>query len=99
MKRFCVCVLWDRKGVVYDYVTYYLKALQEICEEVFVVVNGDLTDDGRETLESLGVEILQRENAGYDFSAWKQAIEKIGYDELGKYDELILTFKIKRLCQ
>lgn len=89
--RYCICVFWEKDGIVRDYVIYYLKGLQEIANKVLVAVNGKLTDESKEKLESLGVEIFQRENNGLDFGGWKDAIGKIGYDELLKYDELILT--------
>ena len=91
MKRCCICVFWDKNGIVRDYVTYYIKGLQAIAEKVYVVVNGELSVDGRKSLEELGVEIFIRENKGLDFGAWKESIEKIGYQNLSEYDELILT--------
>ncbi|MEE3350035.1 MAG: hypothetical protein VZR09_08345, partial [Candidatus Gastranaerophilaceae bacterium] len=50
-KRCCICVFWDKQGIVRDYVTYYIKGLQEIAEKVIVTVNGIITDDSREKLK------------------------------------------------
>lgn len=91
MKRLCICVLYEKDGIVRDYVTYYLKGLQEVAERVIAVVNGTLNTEGRRKLDALGVEIIVRENKGLDFGAWKYTINELGYDELAKYDELILT--------
>lgn len=91
MRRCCICVFWDKNGIVRDYVTYYIKGLQEVCEKVYFAVNGEISEDGRKKLEELGAEIFVRENKGLDFGAWKTSVEKIGYEELSKYDELILT--------
>lgn len=33
---------------------------------------------------------IQRENVGYDFGAWKDGINKIGYEEIVKYDHLVI---------
>ena len=90
-KRCCICVFWDKQGIVRDYVTYYIKGLQKIAEKVIVTVNGIITDDSREKLRNLGVQVFQRENKGLDFGAWKDTIAKVGYQELAKYDELIIT--------
>ncbi len=90
-KRCCICVFWDKQGIVRDYVTYYIKGLQEVAEKVIVTVNGILTEDSREKLKNLGVQVFQRENKGLDFGAWKDTIADIGYSELAKYDELIIT--------
>ena len=89
--RFCICVFWEKDGIVRDYVEYYLKGLQEIANKVLIVVNGEINAEGKKKLQALGVDIMQRPNLGLDFGGWKEAIFKIGYNELSKYDELILT--------
>ena len=89
--RFCICVFEEKDNIVRDYVIYYLKGLQEVANKIVVVVNGEITVESRAKLQALNVEIFQRENKGFDFGAWKDAIVQIGYDELLKYDELILT--------
>ncbi len=90
-KRCCICVFWDKQGIVRDYVTYYIKGLQEVAEKVIVTVNGIITNDSLEKLRNLGVQVFQRENKGLDFGAWKDTIAEVGYQELAKYDELIIT--------
>ncbi len=91
-KRCFICTFWEKRGIVRDYFSYYIKALAEISEKVIVVVNGEITDEGRKTLLNIkNTEVLQRENHGLDFGAYKAGIEYIGYDNLDEYDELILT--------
>ncbi len=93
MKKRCfICTFWEKRGIVRDYFSYYIKALAEISEKVIVVVNGEITDEGKETL--LGIKntgVLKRENFGLDFGAYKTGIEYIGYEKLKDFDELILT--------
>lgn len=91
MKRYCICVFWEKNGIVRDYFTYYIKGLQEVAEKILVVVNGTITDESRKKLKDLDVDIMERQNKGLDFGGWKDAIEKIGYEKLGEYNELILT--------
>ena len=95
MKRFCICVLYDTKGIVGDYVITYLKGLQTVCQKVFVVVNGDITEEGKQKLSQIlpldENHFYIRENKGLDFGAWKDSIAKIGYEEFKEYDELVLT--------
>ncbi len=91
-KRYCICTFWEKNGIVRDYFSYYIKSLADICEKVVVVVNGGITDEGRKNLLSIkNTEILQRENFGIDFGAYKAGIENIGYEKLNDYDELLLT--------
>ena len=90
MKRLALYVFWEKDGIVRDYVTYYLTSLQAVAQRILVIVNGKLSSSGRRKFESLGVEILLRENRGLDFSAWKAGLESIGWDTVYTYDELIL---------
>lgn len=73
-----------------DYVTYYLKGLQEVARTVVLIANGGVNAAGLEKLERIGVEVLQRENHGLDFAAWKAALLQRGWDNVQTYDELIL---------
>ena len=91
-KRYCICVFWEKDGIVRDYFSYYLKGLQEVAEKILVVVNGKISEDSRKLLSDMGINILVRENKGLDFWAYTAGIETAGYEELSKYDELILTY-------
>ena len=90
MKRLALYVFWEKNGIVYNYVEYYLQSLTSIAQEIVVIVNGRLSSEGRRKLEELGVVILVRENKGLDFSAWKAALEYKGWELVTQYDELIL---------
>lgn len=90
MNRLAIYVLWEKNGVVRDYVITYLKGLQEVAAKVVVVVNGLLSSEGRARLEKLGVEVFVRENVGVDFWAYKKGLEMQG-DELSSYDNIILA--------
>ena len=90
-KRLAIYVHYDPKGEVRDYVLYCLNGLKDVVSEIIVVVNGELSEDGRHKLDSAGVELHVRENKDFDFGAWKAAIEYIGYDNIAQYDELLLT--------
>lgn len=90
MRRIAFYVLWDREGRVRDHVAYYLAGLREVADDVLVVVNGELSDQGRGRLKSLGVEFFVRENRGLDFAAWQAAFARTGREKLALYDELIL---------
>ena len=89
--RLLIYFLYDKNGVVDDYVTYFLKTFQPYCKEVCVVVNGVLTKDSELKLKEYTNKILIRENFGYDSYAYKFAIESYGFDNIKKYDELILA--------
>lgn len=61
-----------------------------------IVVNGKITNESKYIFDryamipSLEYELLVRENNGFDVWAYKEAIEKMGWDNIASYDELIL---------
>lgn len=91
MKRLAFYTFWEKDAIVRKYVFTYLKGLQEVADKIIVIANGKLSSEGKEKLEKLGVTVLQRENKGFDFGAWKAAFEFLGWDEVLKFDELVLT--------
>jgi len=91
-------VFYEKDGNVADWVVYYLNALKEVAGTLCVIVNGKLSNSGRELLLTTGAELLLttgaelllRENFGFDFSAWKVGLEKFGKNRLAEFDEIIL---------
>lgn len=89
-RRLVIYMIYDARGDIDDYIPYKLERLREHADELFVVVNGDLTDAGRARLEPLVDTILVRENVGFDVWAYKTALDAIGRERLSEFDELIL---------
>ncbi|MEH3088055.1 MAG: hypothetical protein PGN24_00155 [Microbacterium arborescens] len=85
-----VYVVYDRRGEVDDYVLHALRGMREHAARVLVVVNGVLTDGGRERLASVSDEVLVRENVGFDIWAHKAALEHVGAG-IEDFDEVVLT--------
>lgn len=91
VNRIGIFFFYDQQGVVDQYVLYLLKNMLYYCTKIIVVVNGKLTIDSRKNLEQLGcIEVLVRENEGFDVWAYKTALEYYGYDNLKQVDELIM---------
>ncbi|MCH5277025.1 MAG: hypothetical protein J1E80_04230 [Desulfovibrionaceae bacterium] len=90
MKRLALYTFWEHNGFVRNYVTFYLNALKNIADKVIVIVNGSLSDDGVRKLQEVQVDFFARENSGPDFSGWKAALEREGWERVRAYDELIL---------
>ena len=89
-KRACIYFIYDRDGIIDDYILYQINDLRENVTFLHCVINGKLTPEGRERLEPLVDEIYVRENKGNDIGAYKAAIEYIGWKRLGTFDELVL---------
>jgi rhamnosyltransferase len=88
--RLLVYVVYDRRGEVEDYVPYALKDLRRFCDRILVISNGALTPEGRETLEAVADEVIERENFGFDIWGYKHGLDHVG-DAIGDYDEVILA--------
>ena len=92
IKRLVIYFLYDKDGIVDRYVVHMLEAMKRNSSEIFVVCNGKLTAEGRETLKKITPErnILARNNTGFDVWAYKDALDHYGWEELEKFDEVVL---------
>jgi lipopolysaccharide biosynthesis protein len=88
--KVCVFVHFDRKGMVHDYVLFYLEALRAAgFKIVFVTNSARLDPDGLLKLRLLAHLVLRRSNVGYDFGAYKDAIAMI--PDMNSLDMLLLA--------
>lgn len=90
IKRLVIYFFYDADGIVDRYVPYMLEDLKKNCSEIFIVCNGKLTPEGRDTFNTITPNLLVRENKGFDVWAYKAALEHFGWEKLGQYDEVIL---------
>lgn len=84
---FCV---YDKDGIIDDYIIVLLDALRKHLGYILTMVNGKLTPEGRDKLKTVCDEIIVRKNKGLDSWAYKEGIDYIGWDKLNEYDELIM---------
>jgi lipopolysaccharide biosynthesis protein len=87
--RLTLFVFFDKDGIVDDYKIYYLAELAKNSSKVLTIVNGEIKPEEKKKLEKYSA-VVERENVGYDVTAYKYAIDRIGYEEIATYDELIL---------
>lgn len=88
--RVAIYVFWEQHGIVRDYVRVYLEGLKDIASKVIVVANGGVNQEGKEILHKADVELIERENIGIDFWAYKTAIDSLGHT-ISQFEEVILT--------
>lgn len=89
-QRAAVYFFYDKDGIIRDYNLFFIKSLKDVAKKIVVVSNGSLTDKSLDSIKSLGVEILVRENKGFDVWAYKEALEYIKWGKIKNYKELIL---------
>lgn len=91
MNRLGLFLFYDVEGIVDDYVKYLLGDMNKNLSHLCVLVNGELTSEGRKTLENFTDHIITRSNHGFDVGAWKDAmIYEFGFEKLEEFDEVIL---------
>lgn len=90
MKRIGIFFFYDEKGIVDEYVIYFLTEISKYLEKIVIVCNGFLTPTSRKKLKIISNHIIVRDNFGFDVWAYKEAIDYVGWDEIYKYEELIL---------
>lgn len=83
-------LLYHPDGKLPDYVLHKLEHLRKHANYVRVIVNGSLQQKDVLSLEKIVDFIQIRENTGLDVGAYQDAIDEMGFDELSKFDELIL---------
>lgn len=92
VKRLAIYVIYDKDGIVDDYVLYYLRKLSQNVSHLVIVCNGKLADESRAKLEVFTQDLFVRQNTGFDCGAVKDVLFNLyGWDKVYKYDELLIA--------
>ena len=92
IKRLILFFMYDKDGIIDDYIVYMLEQLNKVSSDIYVVCNGKLCDEGRGKLQTCVNDdhIIVRENKGFDVWAYKTGIDTLGWDKVCSYDEMIM---------
>ena len=90
VKRLIVFLFYDKEGIVDNYIPTLFEGLRGFYDKLCFVANGKLQDEGRKKVEKYVTDFLVRENKGFDVWGYKEGLEFYGWEELEKYDEIIL---------
>lgn len=88
--RILLYVHYNKYGVVADHVLYQLEKLRPLYNRVVFISNSQLPADADNVLGDRVDKIMQRENVGFDFAAWRDAMLDEGFESLAKYDWLTI---------
>lgn len=88
--RLGIAFFFDQEGIVDEYFFFLLEEMSKFTVRNVFISNGPIRQSDDDRLVSMGFEIIIRDNVGFDVWAYKSAIEYVGYDNLGKYSEVIL---------
>ncbi len=87
MHRLAIFVHYDKDNKVDDYVLYYLKELRIIADDIVFVTTSAITKSYVEKLEKICINIIIRDNIGYDFMSYKIGMESL---DINLYNEVII---------
>jgi len=89
MKRLCLFAGYNKKGLVSDYVVYYVREMAKLAD-VYYLADCEIKQEELNKLAPYTKKALAFRHKKYDFGSWQEMIRKIGRDKLAEYDELIL---------
>ncbi|WP_213495818.1 rhamnan synthesis F family protein [Lactococcus formosensis] len=90
MKRLLLYVHYNKYNQISDHVLYQLRQMKPLFEKVVFISNSYLSVEGQAKLTGLTDDFIQRENKGFDFGAWRDGMEYIGFEQLKKYDSVTI---------
>lgn len=89
MKRIAIYVHYEKKGRFLNFEKFFVSELLKDFSKVIVVANGEIDETDLTGFDS--VEIVRRENKGFDFGAWKDVITERYEREIKNYEQLLIT--------
>ena len=90
-KRVAIYIYFGKETVVSAENEYFIGSLFSEVDYLLVVSNSRLSPAERLCLNRISSNIYYRDNIGYDFGAWKDAITYLGMEFLSAFDELLLV--------
>lgn len=91
MKRLLLYVHYNKYDELSGHVLYQLEQLRPLFSKLIVISNSQLTESAKLTLKELGIdEVIQRENLGFDFAAWRDGMAHVGFEHLTDFDSVTL---------
>lgn len=91
MKRLLLYVHYNKYDELSGHVLYQLEQLRPLFSKLIVISNSQLTESATLTLKELGIaEVIQRENLGFDFAAWRDGLTHVGFERLADFDSVTL---------
>ena len=92
MERILLYVHFNKYKRVSNHVFYQLEQLKPLFSKIIFISNSHIEEVIKKTLyDEFGISnVLERDNKGYDFAAWRDGMSAVGFEELKTYDSLTL---------
>lgn len=88
--RLAIFAMYDADGLADACILYMLNEMNRYVKDLIVVCNCEMRQESLDKLKDYASDIQINLNGGFDSGAYKQAIDKLGWDIVQQYDELIL---------
>ena len=92
MERILLYVHFNKCNHISGHVFYQLEQLKPLFSKILFISNSPLSNEDKCRLrEDLGIsDLLERDNRGFDFAAWRDGMNWLGFDTLQNSDSLTL---------
>ena len=92
MERILLYVHFNKYKRVSNHVFYQLEQLKPLFSKIIFISNSHIEEAIKKKLhDEFGISnMLERDNQGYDFAAWRDGMSAVGFGELKNYDSLTL---------
>jgi len=90
MSKILFYVHYNKNSDLHAHVLYQIKSIRSIFDRIVFISNSPLSSSDKKAISSCVDEVFERANAGFDFYAWKEAIDREGYENISGYDSVTL---------
>ena len=92
MQRLLLYVHFNKFNFISGHVLYQLEKIRPLYSRVVFISNSQLPEDVKSNLvtQHLVDDILERQNTGFDFAAWRDGMKTVGFDQLAHFDSVTL---------
>ena len=90
MNNILFYVHYNKNSDLHAHVAYHFEKLRPLFKRVVIVSNSPLSSEHTSRLSAFVNDIFERANIGFDFYAWKEALDREGHARLADYDSVTL---------
>jgi len=90
MKQLLIFIHYNKNNKLADYIIYTLKNIKHLFKKIIFISNSQLSEENKLKLNGLYDIIKIRDNKGFDFGAWKDALLNEGWKNIISYDNITL---------
>lgn len=90
MNNILFYVHYNKNSDLHAHVAYHLEKLRPLFKRVVLISNSSLSSEHISRLSVFVDDFFERANIGFDFYAWKEALDREGHARLTEYDSVTL---------